>query len=109
MACIRFLNPSPGRSSTPPYRGERHEFAGVCASRAAARGETVARPPARPHGSGAPRRRRACDSDDVLEPRLRCGSVEEPAIRVEGLVKRYGAHEAVRGISFAVAPGEVFG
>ena len=32
-----------------------------------------------------------------------------PAIEVRGLEKRYGEHEAVRGISFRVEPGEVFG
>ena len=32
-----------------------------------------------------------------------------PAIEVEALVKTYGAVEAVRGVSFTVAPGEVFG
>ena len=32
-----------------------------------------------------------------------------PAIEVEDLVKTYGEIEAVRGVSFAVAPGEVFG
>jgi ABC-2 type transport system ATP-binding protein len=32
-----------------------------------------------------------------------------PAIEVEGLHKAYGAHQAVRGVSFAVARGEVFG
>jgi ABC-2 type transport system ATP-binding protein len=31
-----------------------------------------------------------------------------PAIAVDGLVKRYGALEAVRGVSFQVADGEVF-
>ncbi len=31
------------------------------------------------------------------------------AVHVDGLVKRYGDVEAVRGISFSVAPGEVFG
>jgi ABC-2 type transport system ATP-binding protein len=31
------------------------------------------------------------------------------AIEVDGLRKAYGAHEAVRGISFSVARGEVFG
>ena len=31
------------------------------------------------------------------------------AISVQGLEKRYGAFEAVRGISFEVAPGETFG
>jgi ABC-2 type transport system ATP-binding protein len=32
-----------------------------------------------------------------------------PAVRVDGLRKRYGDIEAVRGISFSVPPGEVFG
>ncbi|HEY2536301.1 MAG TPA: ATP-binding cassette domain-containing protein [Solirubrobacteraceae bacterium] len=32
-----------------------------------------------------------------------------PAVSVEGLVKRYGELEAVRGIDFAVAAGETFG
>jgi ABC-2 type transport system ATP-binding protein len=32
-----------------------------------------------------------------------------PAIEVRGLRKRYGEHEAVRGIDFSVARGEVFG
>ncbi len=32
-----------------------------------------------------------------------------PAIEVEALVKTYGVVEAVRGVSFTVAPGEVFG
>src|SRR5580700_3435731 len=32
-----------------------------------------------------------------------------PAIAVDGLVKRYGDFQAVKGISFDVAPGETFG
>lgn len=32
-----------------------------------------------------------------------------PAVQVDGLLKRYGDVEAVRGISFSVRPGEVFG
>ena len=32
-----------------------------------------------------------------------------PAIRVDSLVKRYGGLEAVRGISFEIAQGEIFG
>jgi ABC-2 type transport system ATP-binding protein len=32
-----------------------------------------------------------------------------PAIEVEGLRKAYGAHEALRGVSFSVGRGEVFG
>ncbi|MGH8919465.1 MAG: ATP-binding cassette domain-containing protein, partial [Actinomycetes bacterium] len=32
-----------------------------------------------------------------------------PAVHVRGLVKRYGALEAVRGIELDVAPGETFG
>jgi ABC-2 type transport system ATP-binding protein len=35
--------------------------------------------------------------------------VSTPAITVEGLRKAYGEHEAVRGIDFEVARGEVFG
>jgi ABC-2 type transport system ATP-binding protein len=33
----------------------------------------------------------------------------EPIIRVSNLVKRYGSFEAVKGISFEVYPGEIFG
>jgi ABC-2 type transport system ATP-binding protein len=36
-------------------------------------------------------------------------TVSEVAIRVSGLRKSYGAHEAVSGIDFEVATGEVFG
>src|SRR5205085_6120430 len=32
-----------------------------------------------------------------------------PAIEVDDLVKSYGEVEAVRGVSFSVPPGEVFG
>src|SRR4051812_38345060 len=35
--------------------------------------------------------------------------ITPPAIEVEDLVKSYGEVEAVRGVSFTVAPGEVFG
>ena len=31
------------------------------------------------------------------------------AVRVSGLVKSYGSHEAVKGIDFEIGPGEVFG
>src|SRR5271154_6123955 len=37
------------------------------------------------------------------------GAAAVPAVAVEGLVKRYGELEAVKGIDFAVAPGETFG
>jgi lipooligosaccharide transport system ATP-binding protein len=33
----------------------------------------------------------------------------QPVLRVEGLVKTFGAQRAVDGVSFAVAPGECFG
>jgi len=48
----------------------------------------------------------------VADPPLPQHSAETPAgiaIRVENLHKRYGALEAVRGISFAVRRGEIFG
>ena len=32
-----------------------------------------------------------------------------PAIRVEHIVKKYGDFEAVKGVSFTVADGEIFG
>jgi ABC-2 type transport system ATP-binding protein len=32
-----------------------------------------------------------------------------PAIRVEGVIKRYGARPALAGVSFTVAPGEIVG
>ena len=35
--------------------------------------------------------------------------MSEPAVLVDGLVKRYGEVEAVRGIGFEVEPGETFG
>ena len=35
--------------------------------------------------------------------------MEPPAIEIEALVKTYGEVEGVRGISFTVARGEVFG
>jgi ABC-2 type transport system ATP-binding protein len=51
-------------------------------------------------------------AQSMREPRTGChdGRVpNSPAIEVEGLRKAYGAHEAVRGVSFAVRRGEVFG
>jgi ABC-2 type transport system ATP-binding protein len=42
-------------------------------------------------------------------PRQPSVSSIEYVIEVDGLWKRYGALEAVRGISFAVRPGEIFG
>ena len=33
----------------------------------------------------------------------------QPVLRIEGLVKSFGAHRAVDGLSFSVAPGECFG
>jgi ABC-2 type transport system ATP-binding protein len=36
-------------------------------------------------------------------------AIDVPAIEVEGLEKRYGDLEAVRGVTFSVAPGETFG
>ena len=54
---------------------------------------------------GAPERwRRSGHYHDLLPV-----SSAAPAILVRDLHKRYGEHEAVRGIDFEVAPGEVFG
>ena len=36
-------------------------------------------------------------------------ALSPPAIEVDDLVKSYGEIDAVRGVSFAVPPGEVFG
>jgi ABC-2 type transport system ATP-binding protein len=44
-------------------------------------------------------------SDDLV----RSGGGDQPAIRVDGLRRRFGEFEAVRGISFEVARGETFG
>src|SRR6266516_463548 len=37
------------------------------------------------------------------------GSSESPALEARSLVKRFGATEALRGLSFAVAPGQLYG
>jgi ABC-2 type transport system ATP-binding protein len=42
-------------------------------------------------------------TDSVSEP------ADEPAVRVQGLKKRYGSVQAVGGVSFDVAPGTIFG
>ena len=36
-------------------------------------------------------------------------ALSPPAIEVDDLVKSYGEVDAVRGVSFSVPPGEVFG
>jgi ABC-2 type transport system ATP-binding protein len=48
-------------------------------------------------------------SDTAVAPRSADGSLDVPAIRVGDLAKHYGTVEAVRGISFEIAPGEIFG
>jgi ABC-2 type transport system ATP-binding protein len=35
--------------------------------------------------------------------------IENPAIEVQNIVKRYGTFEAVKGVNFSVADGEIFG
>src|SRR5260370_18673491 len=40
---------------------------------------------------------------------LRATTMSDPILQVENLVKRYGDVEAVRGVSFSVEQGEVFG
>jgi ABC-2 type transport system ATP-binding protein len=58
-------------------------------------------------------RRGACRKEprraDNARRELRHGSFPPPAIEVEALVKTYGEVEAVSGVSFTVARGEVFG
>src|SRR5260370_31588595 len=39
----------------------------------------------------------------------RVGTAQVPAIAVENIVKRYGVFEAVKGVNFSVADGEIFG
>ncbi|WP_298385793.1 ATP-binding cassette domain-containing protein [Ferrimicrobium sp.] len=46
---------------------------------------------------------------DAAAGRLAASSGRAPAVMVQGLVKRYGSLEAVRGIDFAVEVGEIFG
>jgi ABC-2 type transport system ATP-binding protein len=48
-------------------------------------------------------------SFDVTRAKDRNGSDVVAAIEVRGLIKRFGEIEAVRGVDFEVAPGEVFG
>ena len=48
-------------------------------------------------------------SFEVTRANDRNGSDGAAAIEVRGLVKRFGEIEAVRGVEFEVAPGEVFG
>jgi ABC-2 type transport system ATP-binding protein len=45
---------------------------------------------------------------DSESPKTQKGS-ESPAIQVEKIVKRYGDFEAVKGVDFSVADGEIFG
>jgi ABC-2 type transport system ATP-binding protein len=46
------------------------------------------------------------DGSDGLPPFV---TLEKAAIAVEKIVKRYGTFEAVKGVSFSVADGEIFG
>src|SRR3984957_18516422 len=46
---------------------------------------------------------------DRADPRARDSAAPQVAIDIRGLRKRYGALEAVRGISFEVQRGEIFG
>lgn len=43
------------------------------------------------------------------ESSLRSAAYGVPAIEVDGLARRFGSLEAVNGISFTVAEGEIFG
>jgi ABC-2 type transport system ATP-binding protein len=42
-------------------------------------------------------------------PAASASPATEPAIRVEGLTKAYGDHQVLKGLSFDVAPQEIFG
>src|SRR5436190_2137513 len=44
-----------------------------------------------------------------MRSRVRCHAMNAPSVQVRGLRKAYGPNEAVRGIDFDIAPGEVFG
>lgn len=41
--------------------------------------------------------------------RIESNELPEPAIVVDGIIKHYGAVEALKGVSFSVKPGELFG
>jgi ABC-2 type transport system ATP-binding protein len=45
----------------------------------------------------------------AVEAIQNAGDTGQPIIEADGLVKRYGAHTAVNGVSFTVMRGEVFG
>ena len=48
-------------------------------------------------------------TETLAGPRsVRPSGEREPAIDVQGLVKRFGDFDAVSGVSFSVAKGEVF-
>jgi ABC-2 type transport system ATP-binding protein len=61
------------------------------------------------------RRRRGSPAPPAAGPEAGSRQVREarggeaPAVEVEGLTRRFGAFVAVDGVSFSVAPGEVFG
>src|SRR6185369_5718757 len=94
-----------------PAPVDRHDRAGAAgAARAAVgKGRTVRHPPGS-HRMVLAFRGRDVDRPVLFVVYLSMSSVlSEQPIVVENLRKRYGETEAVRGISFAVAAGEVFG
>src|ERR1700679_3112010 len=45
----------------------------------------------------------------ALDQKEKASTASQPAIEVRNIVKRYGSFEAVKGVSFSVANGEIFG
>jgi ABC-2 type transport system ATP-binding protein len=45
----------------------------------------------------------------IANPAIDNPAIQNPAIEVQSIVKKYGAFEAVKGVSFSVADGEIFG
>src|SRR6185437_1569902 len=108
-----------GRRGRPRGRGGRAVGAGRHGRRSARGGRRPRRDGDRGRAPAGLRRDRARrDRTRALVPDCRLRRARpltrtlrpmQAAIRVAGLTKRYGSHEALRGIDFEIAAGEVFG